>query len=240
MTAIVTDPISSRGADDRPPGPTGTVRRVEGWRPPDGGAYRDQAASPPGRRSAHGPWRDADPSASRVPMQPPERPRSIRSAVALMYVGAGLTILSTVVLFATEGQLADAVAEAVPDVSRAAVEREVDRIEARALVRTAVGVGLWIWMAVKNGEGRRWARVLATVFGVINLISLGLGILVVTSLGADEGVGTVVGYTVPYFILGCVDGVVAVVILVLLYREDSSRYYDETARWDAAVTLYGR
>jgi hypothetical protein len=30
------------------------------------------------------------------------------------------------------------------------------------------------------------------------------------------------------------------VILVQLYRDDSSRYYDETARWEAAVTLYGR
>lgn len=157
-----------------------------------------------------------------------------------MYFGAGLTILSAVVFFATKGQLADALSEAVPGVDRAIVEREVNEREAQELIRTALGVGLWIWMAVKNGEGRRWARVVATVFGLIYLVALTFTISFVATVSRDERIGSVVDYTVPYIVLGSVMGLLALVTLIQLYRDDSTRYYDERARWDAAVTLYGR
>ena len=157
-----------------------------------------------------------------------------------MYVGAGLTILSTVIFFATRGQLADSLAEAHPTATMVTVDRAVDRLQAREIMRTVLGVGLWIWMAVKNGDGRRWARVLATAFGVVNLIGFALVLALVASNGGGDGGGSnLVDYTLPYLVLAGVGGVLAVVTLVQLYRADSSLYYDETARWDAALTLRG-
>jgi hypothetical protein len=157
-----------------------------------------------------------------------------------MYVGAGLTILSTVIFFATRGQLADSLAEAHPTATMVTVDRAVDRLQAREIMRTVLGVGLWIWMAVKNGDGRRWARVLATAFGVVNLIGFALVLALVASNGGGDGGGSnLVDYTLPYLVLAGVGGVLAVVTLVQLYRADSSLYYDEAARWDAALTLRG-
>jgi hypothetical protein len=157
-----------------------------------------------------------------------------------MYVGAGLTILSTVIFFATKGQLADSLADGNPTATRVTVDRAVDRLQAREIVRVVLGVGLWIWMAVKNGDGRRWARVVATAFGMVNLIAFAFALALVASNGGDDGGGNnLVDYTLPYLILAGVGGVLAVVTLVQLYRADSSLYYDETARWDAALTLRG-
>ena len=102
--AVAAAPAASRAA---------IVRRVEDWRAPSEGAYTDQQGPAGGFRPSHRPWRGAG-SSTQPPVQitPPERPTSIRSAVTLMYVGAGMTVLSTVIFFATKGQLADSLAEA--------------------------------------------------------------------------------------------------------------------------------
>lgn len=101
-------------------------------------------------------------------------------------------------------------------------------------MRTIVGVCLWVWMAIKNGQGRKWARVVATIFGVINLIGIGLGGALIAGAGEGEA-----GYVLPLLVVAGVGGVLAVVTLIQLYRSGSSRYYDETARWQAAMTLGG-
>jgi hypothetical protein len=159
----------------------------------------------------------------------------MRLATALMYAGAGLTLLSAFIFFATMEQLADSIAEDNPLLSQAAVDRAVSRAQGQEVLRAIVGVCLWVWMAVKNGQGRRWARVVATVFGIINLAGLGLGGAL--AAGTSEGEA---GYVLPLLLVAGVGGVLAIVILVQLYRPGSSRYYDETARWQAAMTLrYG-
>jgi hypothetical protein len=44
-----------------------------------------------------------------------------------------------------------------------------------AIVSGLLGIGLWLWMAKKNGEGRNWARVLSTVlFGLATLDLFGV------------------------------------------------------------------
>lgn len=157
-----------------------------------------------------------------------------------MYVGAGLTVLSALLTFATGGQLADSLAETYPTATRAAVDGAVDRLQARVTVGTAVVASLWTWMAVKNGDGRRWARVVATAFGAIKILDVAACFAVAAGSVADDGGESArVGYTLPYLILAGATGGLALIILVQLYRTDSSRYYDESARWKAARTLRG-
>lgn len=159
----------------------------------------------------------------------------MRTAVALMYVGAGLTILSAVVFFATTDQYAEALAEASGVGSTSRIDRAVSEARARELFQTALGVCLWIWMAVKNDQGRKWARVVATVFGVINVAGFALGGAVMGGIASQD----LVDYLLPQFVVGAASVVLGIVILVKLYGSASSRYYDESSRYEAAMTLRG-
>ena len=44
------------------------------------------------------------------------------------------------------------------------------------MVGALIGVGLWIWMGVKNRAGRNWARITGTVFFGLDTIFLLVGI----------------------------------------------------------------
>ena len=72
-------------------------------------------------------------------------------------------------------------------------------------------------MAVKNGQGRSWARVVATVLGGLNIVF--------TLLNLAGGTATTL--TV---VSGLVSLVLAGVILYLLYRPESTRFYDFRSR----------
>jgi hypothetical protein len=147
------------------------------------------------------------------------------------------TVLSAVIFFATTDQYADALAHASssPVRSQARIDRIVSEAEVRQIFQTALGVCLWIWMAVKNGEGRRWARVVATVFGVINVTGFVLGGALAAGLDSQD----LYDYLLPQLVVGTASVVLGIVVLVLLYREPSSRYYDDTTRYEAAMTLRG-
>ena len=169
-----------------------------------------------------------------VPARRPEPPPVLRQATALMLVGAGLTIVSAVVFFATTDRYAGALVEAT-GAGRARVDAAVDEAEAQEIFRTVLGVGLWVWMAVKNGQGRKWARVVATVFGVINVAGFALGGALVSGLDSGE----VAEYLLPQLIVGVVSVALGIVILVLLHRPAASQYYEAATRYEAALTLRG-
>jgi hypothetical protein len=205
-----------------------------------GGAYSQPPAPPPMAQPppAHGPWGDPagwNASSYPVPQQPPVPPPAIRTASALMFVGAGLTVLSAVVFFATTERYAEALAEASDFRSRISIDREVDQATGQELVRTMLGVGLWIWMAVKNGQGRKWARVVATVFGVINVVGFALGGALLSGIDSSE----MLEYMLPQLILGGITVLLGVVILVHLHGAAASRFYEESTRYQAAMTLRG-
>jgi hypothetical protein len=159
----------------------------------------------------------------------------MRRATALMYVGAGLTVVSAVLSFATSDQLADALADATGVRSDAMIDRAVADAQVQELFRTVIGVCLWVWMAIKNGEGRRWARVVATVFGIINVFGFAFGFLVMEGLEMED----LVDYLLPQLVLGAASVVLGVVILFQLHHPESAYYYDEAERYQAAMTLRG-
>jgi hypothetical protein len=67
-------------------------------------------------------------------------------------------------------------------------------------------------MAWKNGQGRSWARIVATVLGAINVLFTLFGF-------------TQPGMTVVTATIGVVNLILAVVIVILLWRPESSSYY---------------
>jgi len=139
-----------------------------------------------------------------------ERPEPIRVAVSLMYIGAGLAGLSIVLVLLLMGSLRDQVRDNNPTFSDSRVDTAVTYGVAIVIVSALIGVALWLWMAHENGAGKLWARTVATVLGVLNIV------LTLIRMGAN---------TTGVNILGLVYIALAVAILVLLYRPDSTAYY---------------
>ena len=138
------------------------------------------------------------------------RPSSVTRAVQLMYVGAALSVVGIVVAWTTKSQLRDQIEATSPTLTPDQVESAVTISLWAGIVVGLIAVGLWLWMAAANGAGKSWARVLATVLG-------GLGVL-----SAILSLTTGTGITIALQLLSLV---LAVAILVLLWRPASSAYF---------------
>ena len=141
---------------------------------------------------------------------PVEAPSSITRAAQLMYAGAGLGLVGILLGWATKSQVHDKVASASPTLTASQVDAGVTGALMFATVFGLVGVGIWLWMAAANKAGKSWARIVATVLGALNVVFTLIG------LAKSSGLSIVVS------ILSLV---LAVVIVVLLWRPESSAYY---------------
>lgn len=178
------------------------------WDPPSGGAYR-QPANAGGIPGGY-------PSPPAV-----QRPTVLTVAVVLMYFGAAFWAFNALFNITRSDELKEMFAEEFPELTEEEIDRAVDRNASNAPV-TLVGVGLWIWMAVMNGRGKKWARITGTVFGGINVALTLLGFAVLSSLGitmpAPEAFLSVTGVTL------------SIVIVILMFQRDASAYYDAMSR----------
>lgn len=150
----------------------------------------------------------------------PQQPSSIALAVKLMWVAAALSVLSLIYSITTFGGLKDDVeAELIkndPDVEQSVIDAVFGITIAFAIVFGLIGALLWLWMAWKNGQGRGWARVVATVFGGLNLLGL---LFTVGTAGADA----------LTMVSSIASALLGVVVLVLLWRKESSQFYEASA-----------
>jgi hypothetical protein len=184
---------------------------------PDPGQGGAAPAPPPPPPSAAGPWasddvaRPAGPAPTDV-----EQPSSIRNAVRLMYVGAVLSVLGGLSIFLQVDAIRDQIEEDDPSLTGDEVDTAVAIFVVTFVVISLISIGLWLWMAYANGRGQSWARVVATVLGGLSIVSALVGIAT-----GSGGVGIV------FSILSVV---LAAVILFLLYRPESSRFYEARSR----------
>jgi sterol desaturase/sphingolipid hydroxylase (fatty acid hydroxylase superfamily) len=179
--------------------------------PPDDSYRAEPLPSYPAGAGDQSPYGTGNQPGAGVP-QPP----SIQMAVRLMWVGAGLSVVSLIVTLLTlsslKSHIQDQLAKSNPTLSTSDINTTYHTVVAGAVVGAIVGVALWLWMAWKNGQGRSWARVVATVLGAINLLSSIYTVAVGHSLAVSV-------------ILTVLDLVLAIVILVLLWRRESSEFY---------------
>jgi hypothetical protein len=146
-----------------------------------------------------------------------EQPQTIRLAVRLMWLGAALSLLGLLLTFTQTDAIRDAIEDSDSSLTASEVDTAVDVIVAFNVVIGVIGVGLWLWMASANGKGQSWARIVATVLGGLNVA----GTLFTLSSSGSTAVTTM------FALIGVA---LAVVILVLLWRPDSSRYYEFKSR----------
>jgi hypothetical protein len=151
----------------------------------------------------------------------PPQPPSIRTAVRLMWAGAALSALTLVLTLVSLSSLKSHVREQLlkddPTLSPSDVNAAYNAVVAAAVIIGVIAIALWLWMAWKNGQGRSWARIVATVLGVLNLLSSFFTIASGNALAISE-------------ILTVANLILAVVILVLLWRRESSDFYAASRR----------
>ena len=147
---------------------------------------------------------------------PVPQPASIAMAVKLMYAGAALSLLGILITFLSRDSIRETVEKASRDASTPMTSSEIDAAVGVAVgiavFSGLVGVALWLWMAAANGRGRKWARVVATVF-------FGLSVLFTLA-------GLVQKPPVLSLVLSLVSLLLGAYIIMLLYKRESTEYYD--------------
>jgi len=111
------------------------------------------------------------------PVEPerPPAPPSVLNAVKLMYVGAAISTVSLVIALIDIGGTKDAIRKARPSLTATQVNQLNTFIISLAIVSGLLGIGLWLWMAWANKQGKNWARIVSTVlFGLATLDMVGV------------------------------------------------------------------
>jgi hypothetical protein len=150
----------------------------------------------------------------------PAQPQSIRTAVWLMWGGAALGVLGLIFTLAFLGRLKRAIykAEVKANATRASNGKAVltaaqmhtaqNFVVTLVVVVLVIGVLLWVWMAMVNGRGRGWARIVASILFGLNTIYL--------IFAASRATTTAIFVALSWLI-----GLVA---LIMLWRKESSDY----------------
>lgn len=154
-----------------------------------------------------------------------QQPSSIRNAVRLMWVGAVLSGLNILAVFLVRDDLRDLIEESDRSLTADQVDSALTTMMTVAGLIGVMAVALWIWMATANGQGRLWARTTATVLG-----ALYVAVNLVAFVGGE--------LTLPRVALGLLGIGLPVAILVLLYRPESTRFYNAVTRQAAQPTDY--
>jgi hypothetical protein len=154
------------------------------------------------------------PASGPVPEPPRTRPpRSVRSAVGLMYAGAALELLGLVVALVTIGSLKSAIFAAHPGYTAAQLHAAEVHRTVPLVAGAVITAGLWLWMAWANGRGLGWARVVSAVFFGINTLDL------LASFRLLRGT--------PDLAVSIVIWLVGGAAVVLLFSKDSGQFYHQ-------------
>ncbi len=148
----------------------------------------------------------------------PPAPQSVQWAVKGMYVGAALSVISLIVALFSRGAIRDQVEKTnagqtgSAHLTAAQVDTAVNVGFAVAIITALIGLALWLVMARTNLAGHSWARIVATVLAVLNVLST------LSSFARS-------GHTLWSSIVSIIMLVLAIAITVMLYRPDSNEYF---------------
>lgn len=162
------------------------------------------------------PYGQAPGQGAPAPTGPMAQPSSIKTAVMLMRVGALLSLLTLLTAFLFRDDIRETVEKSLRDADAGVTADTIDAAVAVTLGISVffglLGVALWLWMASANGKGRSWARIVATIFFGISVLS-NLVSLAQPQAGLQRG-------------LGLVSLILGAVIIVLLWKKESTAYYN--------------
>lgn len=207
--------MSNQPPNQNPPGgppPQGDnpYGQQPGNPPPQGNPYPNQPGGPP-PQGGYGAAPQMSGGGMAAPVDVPQ-PKSIGLAVKLMYVGAAISAIGILATFLMKSTIEDQARENIETSGQNVdVDSVVGLVIGASVVMGLIGVILWLVMAKFNGDGKSWARIVATVLGALNILS---------TLAAFVQPGAMAARLVN--VLGVV---LAIAILVLLWKPESSAYY---------------
>ncbi len=138
-------------------------------------------------------------------------PASVLAAAWLMYSGAALSLLATLVDLAIVGQIKTSILHSHPLLPGNTVRSLAAGASAGVLIGGGIVIALWLWMASASKQGAAWARTVGTVlFGADTFLMTET--LRAGGIGAAKGIGAVVWLA----------GLAAV---VALWRGSASRFF---------------
>ncbi|MGA8850148.1 MAG: hypothetical protein WB508_00380 [Aeromicrobium sp.] len=161
----------------------------------------------------------AEPSG--VPQPDLDPPLSMVLAVRLMWAGAVVSVLSVIASLATYGsftiRMAQQMREADPQISDDLVDTAIAVGITFAVAMGVLGAAVWVWMAVKNRQGRAWARIVASVLSGLNAVFFAVG------LAGEQ-------YDSLSLLVSATQLFLAAAVLALLWRKESTAFYDAVSR----------
>lgn len=139
------------------------------------------------------------------------QPQAIKQAVLMMYIGAALAVVGGLVALLVV-DVDEVIANANPD---GALDPDTARsvFWFSLIFGLSIGAGLWVWMAIMNGKGKKWARTVATVFFAISALS----VLSSVALQPRSTVTTI--FNIASLLVGAA-------AIWFMYRPESSDYYE--------------
>jgi hypothetical protein len=158
------------------------------------------------------------------------RPGSIQAAVVLMCVGAGLFGLSVVYNLVAyhAGAVYGASTLSGGTPGSAEIASAVSGIG--SYLGSVIEIAIWLWMAMATSAGRTGARSLATLLFVVGTVGLAIFLF---AFRADwhliSGQGPLSKTLVVGMLTAVVFWVLRLAIVVLLWRRESSDYFDAKA-----------
>jgi hypothetical protein len=139
-------------------------------------------------------------------------PRSVVTAVRLMYAGAVVSALSLVVGLATVGSLKTSLKKSDPSLTATQLHNLQSVVIVGSIAIGLISIGLWVFMAFMNKAGKSWARIVATVLFGLDTLFLLLGLA-----RAGAAAGTLVSILTWLIGLGAI---------IMLWRRDATEYFN--------------
>lgn len=157
------------------------------------------------------------------------KPGSVSLAEKLMYAGAAVTLIGGLLsLFTDQDALRESARDSLEAAGQAVDDASLDAYLQLGMVTgiifAVIGAALWALMGWLNGKGIGWARIVATVLGV-----LGVLITVVGLFGSALVPGAMAGGALS-MVLSVLTGIIALAVVVLLWRPDASAFFAARAR----------
>ncbi|ANS78604.1 hypothetical protein SGUI_1208 [Serinicoccus hydrothermalis] len=147
-------------------------------------------------------------------------------AEKLMYAGGVVSLVTGIVgFFESEDSIRDRLSQASEAMGGSMTPEMIDQQVAltpiSALVTGLIAAVLWFLIGRFCGKGKGWARIVATVLAVLNLISFVFGLLGSSIIPGASG-GTFV------LLLNAVSAIIAAAVLFFLWKKESTAYFKST------------
>jgi hypothetical protein len=172
----------------------------------------------------------AQPAYGAAPSAPGPAPQPVRVAAILLIVQIVLSVISSIVFLPSTYQRTLAQQPTQAGVDPQLIQSIVTVVLVVTIVVSVIWLGVWVFFVIKAWQGRNWARIVLTVFLAISLVS-------VLAIPVGLAQHTLSLGQLPFTVVTLA---LAVVALVLLWRQPAKGWYEAMSAYKRATGQYPR